>query len=178
MIFADSPLKHEPETKYLYTTYGYTLAGRVMEVASEQSFMDLLKATVLVPAGMKNTRDDSHFAIIPNRAQGYRLANGELQNSGMASTSYKIPGGGLCGTAPDLARFAIALMKGTLISEVSRETMWTVGKLKDGSATDYGLGWKVAEYEGVKEVTHGGAQQRVSTFLYLCPKKGLAVAVL
>src|SRR5438046_9415128 len=33
-IFKDDPLDFEPETKFSYTTFGYTLLGAVNEVAS------------------------------------------------------------------------------------------------------------------------------------------------
>ena len=65
---------------------------------------------------MTGARVDDVFEIIPHRAQGYQKGpGGALQNSGLADTSYKIPGGGLCATAPDLARFTVALWNGTLV---------------------------------------------------------------
>jgi CubicO group peptidase (beta-lactamase class C family) len=51
-------------------------------------------------------------------------------------------------------------------------------KTSDGKETSYGLGWNLSERNGVKEVSHSGAQQRVSTILYLVSEKGLAVVVM
>jgi CubicO group peptidase (beta-lactamase class C family) len=104
--------------------------------------------------------------------------SGELQNSGLADTSVKIPGGGLVSTVEDLARFAIAMQTGKLVKKETLDRMWIRQKTRDGQEINYGLGWVVGAREGVKEVQHGGAQQRVSTFLYLLPEKGAAVALM
>ena len=39
-------------------------------------------------------------------------------------------------------------------------------------------GWGISERNGVKKIEHGGAQQRVSTYLYIIPEKGLAVVLI
>jgi CubicO group peptidase (beta-lactamase class C family) len=56
--------------------------------------------------------------------------------------------------------------------------MWTRQKTRDGKDTPYGLGWGLSERNGLKEVSHGGAQQRVTTNLYMIPEKGLAVVLM
>lgn len=181
-IFKTDPLRHEPGTKYLYSTYGYSLLGAAVEGASAGTpFADYLRENVWKPAGMDTLRVDDVFALIPHRAQGYRkaLADGALQNSPLADTSNKIPGGGLCGTASDLARFAIALMEDNkLVSAQTRARMWTRQKTSDGKESVYGLGWALGERNGIREVHHGGAQQRITTFLYLLPEKKTAVAIM
>jgi len=101
-----------------------------------------------------------------------------LQNSGLADTSYKIPGGGFISTAEDLAKFAIAMQTEVLLKKQTLDLMWTSLKTRDGKTTGYGLGWGVSERNGMKEVHHGGAQQRVSTFLYTVPEKGLAIVLM
>jgi CubicO group peptidase (beta-lactamase class C family) len=62
--------------------------------------------------------------IIPNRAQGYvRDEGGRLLNSALADMSYKVPGGGLSGTAPDVARFGAALLSSRLVSPETLKRM-------------------------------------------------------
>jgi serine beta-lactamase-like protein LACTB, mitochondrial len=67
---------------------------------------------------------------------------------------------------------------GTLVKKETLEQMWTSLQTRDGKDTGYGLGWAVEMRKGMKEVHHGGAQQRVSTFLYTIPEKGLAVVLM
>lgn len=178
-IFKDDPLLHEPGTKFHYTTYGYNLLGTAVEAASGMSFRDYLRANVFKPAGMERTGPDDVFALIPNRAQGYaRDPAGELRNSGLTDTSYKIPGGGLISTAPDVARFAVAFQSGALVQKETVSRMLTRQKTRDGKATGYGLGWFLGERDGRREAWHTGGQQRVSTVLYMQPDRRLAVAIL
>jgi CubicO group peptidase (beta-lactamase class C family) len=70
------------------------------------------------------------------------------------------------------------MQTGTLVKKETLDQMWVPHKTRDGKATEYGLGWGVSERMGLKEVHHGGAQQRVSTMLYTIPEKGLAVVVM
>jgi CubicO group peptidase (beta-lactamase class C family) len=178
-IFRNDPLVQEPGTKYLYSTYGYTLVGAVVEAASGTTFADYVRQNVFEPAGMSGARVDDVREIIPRRAHGYEKGPaGELRNSGLADTSYKVPGGGLCGTAPDLARFAIALWKGTLVRPETRRLMFTSLKTRDGKATGYGLGWALGtDPLGRDEVFHRGDQQRVTSLLYTQPERGLAIVL-
>ncbi len=176
-IFKDDALLFEPGTRTSYTTYGYNLLGAVVEAASGMKFADYLEANIFRPAGCDRLRVDDHFEIIPGRAQGYsRDAGGRLRNSGLADTSNKIPGGGLCGTPVDLVRFALAVHGGVLLKPDTLEMALTRQKLRDGTRTGYGLGWSIGEFEGRKTVSHGGAQQRVRTMLFAIPERRFVLA--
>jgi len=178
-MFKDDPLLFEPGTKFGYTTHGYAVLGCAVEGASGVRFPDYVRDNIFKTASMYRMRVDNVSDIIPNRAQGYvKSQNGELRNSGLADTSYKIPGGGFISTVDDLAKFAIAMQNGSLVKKETLNLMWTSLKTKDGKPTGYGLGWSVETRNGMKEVHHGGAQQRVSTFLYTIPEKGLAVVLM
>lgn len=178
-MFKDDALLFEPGTKYSYTTHGFAVLGCAVEGASGMSFEDYERENVFKPAGMDRIRVDNVTDIIPNRAQGYqKTQTGELRNSGLADTSYKIPGGGFISTVEDLAKFAMAMQTGVLVKKETLDLMWASQKTRDGKATGYGMGWGVSERNGMKEVEHGGAQQRVSTYLYTIPEKGLAVVVM
>ena len=178
-VFKDDPLVHEPGTAYLYSTYGFDLAGAVVEAAAGEHFLDYLRENVFRPAGMESIRDDDARALMPHRAQGYvRIANGEPRNSAPSDTSYKVPGGGLIATAADVARFAAALESSALLRPETRAEMWTKQKTRAGRVLSYGLGWDLGDWKGRREVTHTGGQERVSTVLYVQPERGLAVVVL
>lgn len=178
-MFNEDPLLHEPGTAYSYTTYGYNLLGCAVEGVTGESYVEFVRQNIFVPAGMDRIRPDDAHAIIPNRAQGYRLReNGDLRNSDLADTSNKIPGGGFASTVIDLVKFAIAVQNGTLVTESTRKQMWTPQKTSDGNETSYGLGWMISEQDGRKEVSHGGGQQRVSTLIFLVPANRVAVALM
>lgn len=178
-IFQDDALLFEPGTRYSYSTYAYNLLGCVIEGASGLRYPDYVRENIFKPAGMDRIRVNDLFEIIPNHAQGYRkTASGELRNSGLADTSYKIPGGGFCSTVGDLAKFAIAVQKGTLLNRESLRQMWTRQKTRGDEAVDYGLGFAVTEKNGRLWVGHGGGQQRITTFLSMIPERNAAAVVM
>ena len=178
-LFKDDPLEFEPGTQYLYTTYGYSLLGCAIEGVTGRPFVDMLHESVFAPAGMTRTRPEDVRALIPNRARGYiRVDPGILINAALADMSYKVPGGGLSGTAPDVARFGLALISGRLLTPESLEEMLTPADQDAGDRRGYGLGMLVDEREGRREAWHGGGQEGVSTVLYFRPDGGPVVAVL
>jgi serine beta-lactamase-like protein LACTB len=184
-LFKDKPLLFEPGTQYKYSTYNYNLLGIAVEAASGTSYFDYIRSHVLQPAGMDRVVLDEVAAIIPNRAQGYiKLPTGELRNSHLADTSYKIPGGGLDATVVDLAKFAVAFQAGTLVPPETADLMWTpypatVRTPKaGGDRLAYGIGWMLRWHDGVREVLHTGNQQRVTNLLYLRPDRRQVVALM
>jgi serine beta-lactamase-like protein LACTB, mitochondrial len=178
-VFKDDPLIAEPGTQFHYSSFGYNLLGCVVEGASGQSFVDYIRQNIFIPAGMDHMQVDNVFALIPNRARGYmRDKDGNLHNSELMDSSYKIPSGGLCSTAVDLAKFAIAIETGKLLKPETLAEMFTSGKTRDGKETGYGFGWGIGKLNGTRVVAHGGGQSGVSTHLLLLPEKGIAVAAM
>ncbi|HZR55444.1 MAG TPA: serine hydrolase domain-containing protein [Terriglobales bacterium] len=178
-FFKSEPLDLEPGTKFHYSTFGYSILGCEIEGVSGMSFMDYLQKNIFQPAGMTHIRSDDTYAIIPNRARGYRKTeNGDVVNAYLADTSNKIPGGGLISTATDLADFAIASMHATLVAKATEEQMWTPQKTRDGKSTSYGLGWGIGELKGKRKIAHDGGQPGTSTDLAMLPDSDVAVAVM
>lgn len=191
--FKDDPLRHQPGSQFLYTTFGYNLLGSICEGASEQEFSQVLKQRVFRPAGMQQTVVDNQYAIIPNRSRGYirptaisllmrntskYLKAGKLYNAPLHDTSMKIPGGGLLSTSSDLVQFAIALNTGKIVKPKTLQQMWTSQKTTAANHTGYGLGWKVTSRSGQKHVWHTGGQAGTSTVLFLIPETGTSVAIM
>ena len=178
-FFKRDPLDFEPGTAYQYSTFGFSILGCEVEGASGMQFMEYLQQKIFTPAGMEHIQADDTFAMILNRARGYRKAEkGDVVNTRLADTSNKIPGGGMISTATDLADFAIANLQGTLMAPATRQKMWTGQTTRDGKATGYGLGWEIGELKGHKEISHDGGQPGTSTRLALLPDLNMAVAVM
>ena len=85
-----------------------------------------------------------------------------------------MPGGGLSGTAADVARFGAALLSGRLVSPATLEQMLTRQLTRDGHVTGNGLGLALGEREGRPEAWHTGGQERVGSVLYLELDRGVA----
>ena len=158
-FFANDPLVSQPGTHFNYSTQGYTLVGCAIEGASGESYADYVRENVLVPAGMLQTRPDDRFAIIPLRTRFYsKDKSGAVVNAEFLDASYKVPGGGWLSSAPDMARFEVAILTDRLMKSATRDIMWTPQMPSDGlGRMAYGLGWQLGETDGVKDVGHGGS---------------------
>lgn len=176
--FAGDPLLHEPGTAYHYSTYGFNLVAAVVEQAAGQPFAQVVRERIAAPSGAPSLQDDDVRRIIRGRAQGYVFAGDTLQNSALLDGSYKLGGGGLCSSAPDLVRFAQALVAGRLVQPATLAQMWTPVSPRNGKASGYGLGFRVESVDGRRVVSHGGAQSRVSTLLYMLPDQQVVVVLL
>lgn len=178
-IFSQEPLAHKPRAKYLYSTYGYNLAGAAVEAAAGVPFLTYLEENVLSVAKMESTRDDDSRAIIPNRTRWYsRTKDGQVINAPLADTSNKVPGGGMVTTAQDVLRFAAAWEQEKLLKRATMRLQTERQKLADGTATGYGLGWNLSAVAGRPAISHAGSQQGCRTILAMFPESKLSVAVL
>ena len=195
-LFKNDPLEHQPGTKYLYTTFGYSVLGCAIEGASGSTYEAYLQDQVLRRAGLTRTRLDRIWDIVPERARPYMLVTqeainelppaakaiaraGEIYNAPFHDTSMKIPGGGLLSTAEDLTRFGIAVQTHRLLGAGTVEQMWTSGRTAAGEVTGYGLGWAVQPpQEGIRRISHAGNQIGASSSLILLPEIGLTYAVM
>jgi CubicO group peptidase (beta-lactamase class C family) len=178
-IFSGEPLRYEPGTRYLYSTYGFNLAGAVVEAAAGVPYWQAVAQRVLQPSGAPSLRPDHVYQLIPHRVRGYlRAEDGALRNCALADTSNKLPGGGWVGTAESLIRVGAALLDGRLLKPESVRAMWTPVPLKDGKSTGYGLGWGANRMNGVSFHEHSGGQQGASTHWIIVPGKQIQVVVL
>lgn len=176
--FADDPLLHEPGTRYLYSTYGYCLAGAAIEAAAGAPFAELVRERIARPCGAPTLQADDTRRLIRGRAQGYERVDGELRNSEPMDSSYKLAGGGLCASAEDLTRFGMGLLGGRLLGADAFAQMCAVQRTRGGEATGYGLGIRVGERDGRRVLWHTGAQARVATAMLLRPDDATVVVAL
>ncbi|MFN2442038.1 MAG: serine hydrolase [Thermoanaerobaculia bacterium] len=176
-IFEDFELIAAPGEKHAYSSYGYNLAGAVLEAAAGKPYAELMRELVWDPAGMTDTRMDDPRAIIPHRVDGYTLQDGKLRKSDYVDISSRFAGGGTRATVIDMVRFAAAIDEGRLLEPESLDAMWTPQTTNAGRWTFYGLGWGVESMNGRFLVNHGGAQQETRTLLLLFPRENLAIAL-
>jgi CubicO group peptidase (beta-lactamase class C family) len=178
-IFAGDPLAHEPGTKYLYSSYGFNLAGAAVEAAAGMPYWQAVSRRVLQPSGAAALRPDHVYQLIPHRARGYLLGrDGSLQNCGLADTSYKLPGGGWMGSAESLVQVGEAVVDGRLLKPETMRLMWTPVPLKGGKSTGYALGWGVNRLGSEVFYEHSGGQQGTSTHWIVAPGLRAQVVVL
>lgn len=176
-IFENFDLIAEPGTRYSYTSYGYNLLGAIIEAASGMSFGDYLRQNIWQPTEMNDTRLDDPLELIPNRARGYQLINGQVKNSEFVDISSRFAAGGTRSTIPDLLKYAAAISEGKLLSDGSMAQMGSSMSTREGRLTNYGMGWETGPQAGRYMLVHSGGQQETVTLLYVVPKQKLAFAI-
>jgi CubicO group peptidase (beta-lactamase class C family) len=105
-------LAFEPGTSRLYSSGGYAVLARVLEIASGKTFQQLLQEYVFTPAGMTDSVDFEGDAVIERRAQDYYLSPNGLVNVPVKNYSFLVGAGSVYSTARDVYRFAEAVLDG------------------------------------------------------------------
>lgn len=151
-------LNFQPGEKYAYSNTNYFLLSIIIHKLTGKTYGEYLNERIFKPLGMSNTRIYSQTDIIPNRASGYLLDNGKLQNGGYyAASILGYAGGGIITNVLDMAKWDAGLYDEKLLKRSSFEQMWTSGKLNNGKSTGYGFGWAIGDLKGHRLVTHNGA---------------------
>ena len=164
------PLAYPPGTKWDYSNLGYLTLGLLIHRVTGEFYGDFLQQRIFQPLGMQTTRILSEADIVPNRAAGYRLVNGELKNQEWVAPMVNTTAdGSLYFSILDLAKWDTALYGERLLKRSSLDLMWTPVKLKDGSpnkgadGSAYGFGWFVGNQKGHRVIGHDGAWQGFQT---------------
>ena len=105
-------LAFEPGTSRLYSSAGYAVLARVLEIVSGKSYSELLKEYVFAPAGMTDSIDFQGDEIIERRAQDYYLSPNGLINVPVKNYSFLVGAGSVYSTARDVYKFADAVLDG------------------------------------------------------------------
>ena len=78
MAYSQRPLNFEPGTKWAYCNVGIDTLGRVIEVASGQTYETFLKERLFDPLGMADTTFYPSPAQLERTALTYDLKDGKL----------------------------------------------------------------------------------------------------
>jgi CubicO group peptidase (beta-lactamase class C family) len=176
--YAGGKLDFEPGTRWSYSNTGYLLLGRVVEKVSEEPFGVFLVRRILKPLGM------NHSAFGPGvdlqgRARGYSsFALGPQEPAPAEADGWLHAAGGLWASAPDLARWDLALVEGKVLKPESFHLMTTRRKLADGRTKDYGCGLGIYQRDGETVLMHSGAVSGFQSYNAVVPRTKSAVILL
>jgi CubicO group peptidase (beta-lactamase class C family) len=131
-------------TAFRYDNKRYGLLTGVIQDRANAPLAELLHQRIFERAGMVNTRPSNSVV------------------------------GGVVSTVEDLARYAAALDSNKLLSEASRQRMWTPLK----PSLPYGLGWFVQTFNREKVVWHYGRVSTSSSLIVKIPARRLSLVVL
>jgi CubicO group peptidase (beta-lactamase class C family) len=173
------PLDFQPGEKWSYSNPGYVMLGVLVHKVTGKFYGDVLREKIFGPLGMTTARIISEADIVPNRADGYRLENGQLKNQEWVSPAMNTTAdGALYMTVLDMAKWDAALYTEKLLKRSSLDQMWTPVKLNDGKTAPYGFGWQIGEINGHRMIQHGGGWQGFATQITRAVDDKLTVIVL
>ena len=174
-VFKEDELLFEPGTQYQYTTYGYSLIGRLMEVVSGKPFIDYMSEDVLSPLGMNRTVLEDAGLDESGKATFY--GKGGKREAKEVDLSVKWAGGGFLSTPTDLVN--MVNNAGRFISYATLIDLITPQQLPDGSSTGYGIGFKISKVgsTGQTLVHHGGRISGARPYLLALLDQQLVIAI-
>ncbi|MGW3563826.1 serine hydrolase domain-containing protein [Streptomyces sp. NPDC000941] len=181
-----------PGTAVSYSSVGYNVLGRIVEVLTGQTWDAALKDRLLAPLGLEQTM------TLPEEVLRFRAAMGHLGEPGRdpePAPAWDLmprsagPYGRVCATASDVVRLARMHLDGGVAQdgtrvlapesvaamqrrEVDVPDKWTV------SADGWGLGWTLYDWFGTPGYGHDGASIGQYAYLRVVPEAGVAIALL
>jgi CubicO group peptidase (beta-lactamase class C family) len=181
-LFGEAPLEFSPGERWQYSNSAYYLLGVIIEERSGKSYTDFLEERIFEPLGLEQSWYLDNAPIVPNRASGYEVRNGEVVNDDPLSMRLPYSAGSLGSSVVDLLAWQRALRDGRVVSDESYRRMITPGQSNDGKTLTYGYGLSVSSFHGRAKIGHGGGingfRSQISWYLDDDPASDIAVVVL
>lgn len=180
-LIAGQPLHFKPGTKWEYSNTNYIALGRVIEVASGQSYSSYIRTHIFQPAGMTHSAMIADEPSLTDFATPYWRGS---KNSEALSPSQPLydawagAAGAIVSTVGDLGRWDLALQSGKIVTPADFALMTTSGRLANGSPTGYGFGWQIDTVDGAKRVWHNGGTFGSSSSNVTFPAQDVDIIVL
>jgi CubicO group peptidase (beta-lactamase class C family) len=180
--FRDQPLEFAPGTRWQYSDWGYCLLGLVIEIVTFRPYAQVLREQIFEPLEMHDTGYDRAQTILEQRAAGYRLVDGQLENAEFINMAGPHSAGALYSTAEDLYKWDQALYTDRLLPRSALGLMWTE------VMSNYGYGWMVSTPESASkppwalpnrfQVVHPGSINGFTSEILRFPNEHVTVIVL
>ena len=178
-LWAKKPLDFEPGTKWQYSNTNYVIAGVIIEKVSRLPLLKFLQEKVFTPLGMNSVADIDQERLGDTDPIGYmRYALGPLRLAPKEGKGWLFAAGELAMPAQDLAKWDISIMDQKLLKPSSYREMGADTSLKNGLATNYGLGVSVNSAGGRRALSHGGEVSGFTAQNVVYPDDRAAIVVL
>lgn len=181
-----------PRTAFSYNNAGFSVAGRLIEVASGQSFETAVRELVIAPLGMERTffRADevvTHRVAAPHIVgpRGPVVLRGGGWQPGWELQAFDRPAGGLVSCVDDLLRWVrfqlgdgrsadgARLLGPEMLVRMQTET-WPAGCEEDA----VGLAWLLNDWGGVRFFGHTGQTVGYLSQMVMQRERGFGLVVL
>jgi len=179
-LFQHRPLLHKPGSDYRYSSFGFNLLSLALENAGKQPFLNQL-AELTTQANSPSINAERIEYPSANWSKLYD-AQGREQRRG--NIGYKWAGGGLVSTAPDLAKFGIALLNKSIIAPTTLAQFNTRQAFANGenitvSRSNMAVGWRIKENNlGQPQFHHSGSMPGARSHISVFPSSQQSIVLL
>ncbi len=169
-----------PGSEYRYSNAGYSALAVIVSKVSGMSFAEFLHREIFLPLGMLNSvAYEKDISAVSNRAYGYTsLDKGLFVQTDQNRASAILGDGGVYSSVTDMFYWDQALYSLPMISEASRQKIFTPGRLNDGTSTNYGFGWNIEFWQDRRRISHTGSTIGFRSVFRRFPDQGFSVFII
>lgn len=175
--FHSGDLQFEPGTQFSYNNTGYYLLGIIAEKVTDKKFGQLLKERIFTPLEMTNTGSEDDEVVIDKKASGYLKFGKSFRLDPYFYMPNALGAGHMYSTVEDMVKWDQALYTNKILSEESKEKMFTP------YLANYGYGWGIStdSIKGTNEITkvtqHSGGINGFNTLFIRLLKNKQMIAI-
>jgi CubicO group peptidase (beta-lactamase class C family) len=148
-MFSRLELLFDPGAKFSYSNSGYFLLGVILEKVGGKPYEQLLRERIFDPLNMNQSGYDSTRPLLEKRAAGYDATLDGYVNTGYLDMGEPFAAGSLYSSVDDLLKWDQALYTEQVLSNASKQKMFTPGLASYGYAFFIHKG-------AVTTIEHGG----------------------
>jgi len=172
-----------PGARWEYSNTNYTALAAIEAAVTGVPYGTLLRRDIFTPLRMTHSEYGFAGQALPGVAAPFLLAKRRFRAVPVGqrlSLDLYSGAGGVVASADDLARWDRALLEGHLLDPAMNRLWWSPGRLADGSATNYGMGWVIDQLDGRRELWHNGFAPGAGGLCFnaLFPDERLGIVVL
>jgi CubicO group peptidase (beta-lactamase class C family) len=176
-------LAHPVGSTNEYANVGYSIAGLIIETVSGQSYEEYVQQHILAPLQMGQSFPSPIAAQGAGLAEGHQFWFGQARPARLPYPRGMLPAGYLVSSAEDMGRYLIAHLNGGRLGKAHILSPESIAELhRPGFTIDEGLwaglGWGVADIEGVRVLQHSGNTNNYRSEMWLLPESGWGFVLL
>ena len=160
-LVRNKPLNFRPGERHAYDNTGYYLLGLLLESLYGKPYGEIISQKIASPLGLSATQANDYHTVIPGRAAGYDLLEGEIRNKPYYSPSNTFSAGLLLASLPDLIRWQVSLKAGLLLKAETLTEMLrpypSLTKNERENRFSMGLGWFLVDHPRGRFIGHNGS---------------------
>jgi CubicO group peptidase (beta-lactamase class C family) len=179
IIVRQKALNFAPGSDWLYSNTGFFLLSVIVKRVSGKTLREFAAENIFTPLEMTHTQyRDDHTSLIENRALAYD-AKEKSHGYGLDVSYFEQTGdGAVHTTVEDLLKWDENFYGAKVGGKDFLAEIQEPGKLNNGKVLDYAKGLRIAEYRGLRTVSHGGSWGGYRAELLRFPEQHFSVACL